>query len=65
MANKDKQIGGNHYKKDIQPWDIIDCYGLNYYEGNIIKYILRKKNNRLEDLKKAQHYLEKLIETEQ
>jgi len=59
----DKQIGGDHYAKHkIQPWDIIDEYGLNYYEGNIIKYVLRHRDkNGLQDLQKASHYLEKLI----
>jgi hypothetical protein len=60
-----KQIGGNHYLNKIQPWDIIDSWNLNYYEGNAIKYILRKKHNRKEDLEKAIHYLEKLIEIEE
>jgi len=32
--------------------DIIDEYDLNYYEGNILKYLLRTKDNRIEDLKK-------------
>ena len=59
----ERQEGGNHYKSfAIQPWDIIDCYMLNFYEGNIIKYMLRDKDNRLEDLKKARHYLDKLIQ---
>ena len=58
-----KQIGGTHYSKHtIQPWDIIDEYGLNFYEGNVLKYLLRKKDNRREDLEKCQHYLEKCIE---
>ena len=61
-----KQIGGNHYAKhNIQPWDVVDEYSLNYYEGNIIKYILRHRDkNGVEDLKKAMHYLEKLISDE-
>ena len=57
-----KQIGGYHYVKHaIQPWDIIDEYKLNYYEGNALKYLLRNKGMRVEDLKKAIHYLEKEI----
>lgn len=57
-----KQVGGEHYKKHaIQPWDVIDEYNLNYYEGNALKYLLRHKANRIEDLKKAVHYLEKEI----
>lgn len=56
------QVGGDHYKKfKIQPWDIIDAYDLDFYEGNVIKYMLREKDNRLEDLKKARHYLDKII----
>ena len=55
-----RQVGGNHYTKhSIQPWDIIDEYGLNFYEGNILKYLLRRKTNRTEDLKKLIHYAEK------
>lgn len=60
-----KQIGGNHYSKHtIQPWDIIDEYKLDYYLGNVVKYVLRDKNNKLEDLEKALHFLEKRIELE-
>jgi len=59
------QVGGTHYTKHkIQPWDIIDAYGLNFYEGNALKYLLRRKGNRLEDLQKAKHYIEKLIDDE-
>lgn len=60
-----QQVGGDHYMKHkIQPWDIIDVYGLNFYEGNAIKYLLRRKGDRVEDLKKSRHYIEKLIELE-
>ena len=58
-----EQVGGNHYKSfAIQPWDIIDEYNLSFYEGNVLKYLLRHKHNRLEDLQKARHYLDKVIE---
>lgn len=59
-----KQVGGSHYKqhKGLQPWNIIDAYGLNYYEGNILKYLLRDKTNRIEDLQKLIHYAEKELE---
>ena len=58
-----RQVGGDHYKDHaIQPWDIIDEYELNYYEGNVLKYLLRCKGERLEELRKSQHYLEKEIE---
>lgn len=57
-----KQVGGKHYLNKIEPWYIIDSWGLNFYEGNILKYLLRRKGNRVEDLQKLIHYAEKLIE---
>lgn len=62
----DHQEGGSHYKKmAIQPIDFIYFNDIPFIEGNIIKYILRhRKKNGLEDLKKAKHYLEILIEKE-
>lgn len=63
---KSTQVGGNHYSKmKIQPIDFITENGLGYIEGNIIKYVCRYKDkNGLEDLQKAQHYLQMLIEQE-
>ena len=60
------QVGGDHYKsKNIQPWDFIAANGIGYFEGNIVKYVCRwKDKNGIEDLYKARHYLEKLIELE-
>jgi hypothetical protein len=58
------QVGGDHYKTEIQPWDFIIANDLGYLEGNIIKYVSRyKKKGGMADLLKAQHYLQKLIET--
>ena len=66
IDGKRKQIGGDHYAKhSIQPWDIIREYELDYFEGNALKYLLRQKDNRLEDLQKAAHYLEECIKNEQ
>lgn len=65
---RDTQVGGNHYKKfKIQPWDVIDEYGLTFYAGNALKYLLRagRKGVALEDLKKARHYLDRMIEIEE
>ena len=61
------QIGGSHYKdKSIQPWDYIVQNKIPYLEGNIIKYVSRwREKGGLDDLRKAQHYLSKLIETEE
>ena len=62
----DKQIGGTHYREQgIQVWDYVIANNLGYLEGNIVKYVSRVKGDRLTDLKKAAHYLEKLIEVEQ
>lgn len=64
IAKNKKQIAGNHYSKHtIQPWDIIEEYNLDYWAGNVIKYVLRSKDkNGKEDLEKALHYLESMIE---
>jgi hypothetical protein len=58
------QHGGDHYKsKAVEPWDYIAANNLGYFEGNIVKYVSRwKEKNGVEDLKKAMHYLQKLIE---
>ena len=59
-----KQVGGDHYKsKAIQPWDYIASNNLGYLEGNIVKYVSRwKDKGGVQDLEKALHYLQKLIE---
>ena len=60
---RDRQVAGDHYQRhSIQPWDIIDEYGLNFYEGSALKYLLRRKGSRVEDLHKALHYIERQIE---
>jgi hypothetical protein len=66
MSALETQEGGQHYKQcKIQPIEFIHANGLPYIEGNIIKYIMRHKfKNGLEDLKKARHYLDILIELE-
>ena len=64
----ERQVGGEHYRKfKIQPWDVIDEYDLSFYAGSVLKYLLRAGNKgpALEDLKKARHYLDKLIEVEE
>ena len=69
MAANDHQVGGEHYRnKSIQPWDFMEAVLTEemfegYLRGNVIKYIARypDKGGR-GDLKKCQHYLDKLIE---
>ena len=63
LSANDTQVGGKHYQKGIQPWDYIIANNLGYLEGNIVKYVSRwKDKGGVQDLKKAQHYLQKLIE---
>lgn len=66
MSAFDSQIGGNHYKSfKIQPIEFITINGLGYIVGNIIKYVCRYKvKNGIEDLRKARHYIDMLIESE-
>jgi len=64
MSAYKKQIGGSHYKSmKIQPSKFINDNKLLFAEGNAIKYICRHahKGGR-EDLKKAIHYIEMIIE---
>lgn len=57
------QVGGAHYRLPIQPWDYILANGLGFLEGNAIKYLTRwRQKGGVEDLRKARHYLDKLIE---
>lgn len=65
-AKYGSQVGGKYYQShSIQPFDIIDEYGLNFYEGCALKYLLRwREKGGIEDLKKAKHYIEILIQKE-
>lgn len=62
----DKQEGGGHYKGlKIQPIEYIHANGLSYFQGNVVKYVSRYKDkNGAEDIKKAIHYLELILELE-
>lgn len=60
-----RQIGGSHYRKggSNQHWDFVEDNGLGYLEGCATKYVTRWRfKNGLQDLEKALHYLDKLIE---
>ena len=54
----------NHYNKlSIEPWDFIYENKLDFFEGNVVKYICRwKEKGGIEDLQKALTYIKKLIE---
>ena len=65
MSANNKQIAGSHYKSTMECWDYILANDLGYLEGTAIKYITRwKKKNGVEDILKAIHFLEKLVEVE-
>ncbi len=61
-------IGGDHYTKlDVQPWDAMQSWFpeksfRDYLLMNAVKYIARDKGNKVEDIQKAHHYLEKWLE---
>ena len=66
MSAFKEQVAGNHYKTfAIQPVEFLHRNGIGYIEGNVIKYLCRwRQKNGVEDLKKARHYLDLLIEME-
>jgi hypothetical protein len=66
MKAEDVQIGGDHYKiYKIQPTEFIHSNSIPFIEGNVIKYVMRHKHkNGIEDLKKARHYIDLLIQYE-
>lgn len=57
-------IKPKYYNKEngISPFEYIKANNLNFFEGNVVKYITRyKEKNGLEDLIKAKTYLDELI----
>jgi len=64
MSVYNKQIGGTHYKKmKIQPSKFVIENKLLFPEGNVIKYICRHKyKGGKEDLEKAKHFIDMIIE---
>ena len=66
MSNKTffRQVGGKHYKQmTIQPSVFINENNLPFAEGHAIKYICRHKfKGKKEDILKAIHYLEMILE---
>lgn len=65
MEANETQIAGQHYRASIQTWDYILAHDLGFLEGNVIKYVTRyRKKDGIQDLLKARHYLDKLIEVE-
>lgn len=63
----DRQEGGDHYKnKSIQPVEYCMANSIGFMEGSVIKYVSRwKDKGGVQDLKKAKHFIELLIEYEE
>jgi hypothetical protein len=61
-----KQVGGNHYRQyAIQPAEYCHRNGLGYCESIAIRYITRHRHkNKAEDVRKAIHSLELLLQLE-
>jgi len=73
MKSLARQVGGNHYQVGmaIQPAEFILANDLGFAEGCVVKYVTRYRRKtgssplpNIEDLRKAAHYLEMLIERE-
>lgn len=73
VAKRDKasaslavQEGGEHYKKlKLQPVEYIHANGIPFIEGCVIKYVTRwRDKGGVEDLRKARHFIDMLIELE-
>lgn len=69
MSANDRQEGGDHYMTmGIEPWDVVDSWSdeqkIGFYRGNALKYLMRmgRKDENVQELRKAVHYIEKLIE---
>lgn len=66
MAANEEQVGGGHYKgQKVEHWDFVMMHDIPYMEAQVIKYMMRwRKKNGVEDLRKAEHFIRKLIEVE-
>lgn len=60
------QVGGGHYKTlPIQPVEFCHANKIPFLEGSVIKYVVRHRNkNGKQDLEKARHFIDLLIELE-
>lgn len=66
MTAREEQVGGDHYRNmAIQPVEFIHRNGIGFIEGAVIKYCARWRfKGGVEDLRKARHFLDLLIEME-
>ncbi len=66
MSPQETQIGGSHYKDmAIQPAEFISKNDIGFLAGNVIKYVIRHQNkNGAQDIRKAIHYCQLILELE-
>jgi hypothetical protein len=63
MPANDYQVGGDHYDVAYKHWDLAIKFRMPYLDGCTTKHVSRwRKKLGVQDLQKARHYLEKLIE---
>tara|TARA_R110000868_G_C10524666_1_gene733422 strand:+ start:374 stop:613 length:240 start_codon:yes stop_codon:yes gene_type:complete len=63
LMSKGRVVHPEHYNRGVEMWDYAHSHNLDFFEGNIVKYVTRwKTKNGIEDLYKAKQYLDKLIE---
>lgn len=63
MSVNEIQIGGNHYRKKYQHWDLVCDTNMPYLLGCATKYVARHQDkNGVEDLRKSLHYISKAEE---
>jgi len=61
--SEDRVNNPSHYTAGIETADYIESWDMNFFEGNVIKYVTRApyKGEQTEDYKKAMWYLQRLI----
>lgn len=66
MSALKEQVAGTHYKSmAIQPFEYIHKNGIGFAEGSVIKYVSRwRSKGGIDDLRKARHFIDLLIESE-
>lgn len=70
MSANDTQVGGTHYKDlKIQPWEVMEAWGPKEHMIGFLRFCILKrlgrwdsKDSAIQDMKKARHELDKLIE---
>jgi len=63
MSNEQVEHPTHYNQGKVEMWDYAHDHNLDFFEGNIVKYVTRwRHKNGLQDLKKAKQYLDKLIE---